>query len=98
MKNILSITLAVLFLAACGQKETDKAAKLADLKEQRAKLDAEISALEKEVGTLPGAAQRIKTVSIQELKTETFNHFIDLQGKVEAEESVPATAKMPGSW
>lgn len=97
MKNILSITLAVLFFAACGQKETDKAAKLADLKEQRAKLDAEITALEKEVGTQPGAAQRIKTVSIQELKTETFNHFINLQGKVEAEESVPATAKMPGS-
>lgn len=97
MKNILSITLAVLFFAACGQKETNKAAKLADLKEQRAKLDAEITALEKEIGTLPGAAQRIKTVSIQELKTETFSHFIDLQGKVEAEESVPATAKMPGS-
>ncbi len=96
MKHILSITLAVLFLAACGQNQDDKAAQLASLKEQRAKIDAQITVLEKEIGPLEGAAQRTKMVTLQELKTEIFSHFIDLQGKVVAEESVPATAKMSG--
>jgi RND family efflux transporter MFP subunit len=96
MKNILSVVLAVVLFAACGPKENDKAAQLQALKDQRAQIDAQIAALEKEVGPQEGAEKRIKTVTLQELQPTVFQHFIDLQGKVEAEESVPATAKMPG--
>ena len=103
MKNknllqILAFGLGVALLAACGGGEApDKAAQLAQLKEQRAKLDAEIAALEKEVGVAMGVTQRIKTVGLSEVTTGVFRHFIDLQGKVDAEENVPVTTKMPGT-
>jgi membrane fusion protein, multidrug efflux system len=94
MKNILLLSIAF-FIAACGSKE-DPAAKLAQLKDQKAKIEAEIATLEKEIGKT-GGAPRIKTVGLTELNSSAFRHYIDLQGKIEAEESVMATAKMPGS-
>jgi len=95
MKN-LAYLLFLPFLAACGGGATDPAAQLSALKEKRAQLDVEIAALEAQVGKSEGAA-KVKSVALSEVKTELFQHFIDLQGKIEAEESVMVTAKMPGS-
>src|SRR5690606_4859946 len=36
-------------------------------------------------------------VALTEVAPAEFKHYIDLQGKVEAEESVMATAQMPGT-
>ncbi len=94
--QILSLALVAALLSACGGKSPDKAAKLAELKDQKAKIEAEIAVLEKEAGN-SGSAQRIRTVGISELTTGMFRHYIDLQGKVDAEENVPATAKMAGT-
>lgn len=99
-KNLLQIFvfgMVVVTLSACGGEAPDKAAQLAQLKEQRAKLDAEIAALEKEVGTAVGVSQRIKTISLSEITTGLFRHYIDLQGKVDADENVPVTTKIPGT-
>ena len=86
----------LLFLLACGNQPKDPAAQLAQLKEQKAQIEAQIAQLEKETGA--GATeQRIRTVGLTELKPQVFRHYIDLQGKIEAEESVQATAKMPGA-
>lgn len=95
MKNLVYL-LFIPFLASCGGGAKDPAAQLSALKEKRAQLDIEIAALEAQVGKVAGAA-KVKSVAISEVKTELFQHFIDLQGKVEAEESVTVTAKMPGS-
>jgi RND family efflux transporter MFP subunit len=84
-------------IAACGGGAPDKVAQLASLKDQKAKIEAEIAALEKEVGAANGAEKRVRTVSLTELNTSVFRHYIDLQGKVDAEENVPVTAKMPGT-
>lgn len=86
----------LLFLLACGNQPKDPAAQLAKLKEQKAQIEAQITQLEKEAG-VGAAEQRIRTVGLTELKPQIFRHFIDLQGKIEAEESVQATAKMPGA-
>ena len=91
----ITLTLLVVLLAACG-KPQDKNAELASLKDQKSKLEAQIAALEKEVGATPGAAQRTKTVGLTEVTTAPFRHYIDLQGKVDAKDNVPVTAKMPG--
>ena len=88
---------AALLISACG-KPKDKAAELADLKSQRVQLDAQIGQLEKEIGaTTKGPGQRVHTVGLTEIQPGPFRHFIDLQGKVDAEENVPVTAKMPGA-
>ena len=96
MKNLIYLSFIALFLAACGGGQNDPAAKLAQLKDQKAKIEAEITELEKTVASTD-KAPKMRTVSLTEVKTEAFRHFIDLQGKVDAEESVMATAKMPGS-
>lgn len=102
MKNKTLVQLSILSLVlllpfACGKKELDKTAQLAALKDQKAKIETEIASLEKEVGASVSAPQRIKTVGLSELKNVPFRHFIDLQGRVDADENVPVTAKMPGS-
>ncbi len=102
MKNTTLVSLSIagfmaVLLAACGQQPKDKPAELAALKDQKAKLEAQIIQLEKEIGAAAGPTQRIRTVALSELKTEPFRHFIDLQGKVDAEENVPVTSKMPGA-
>jgi RND family efflux transporter MFP subunit len=83
------------FLAACAQAPEDPAARLAALKDQKAKIEAEISSLERELGTT--TEQRLRTIAVSEIKAAPFSHYIDLQGRVDADESVVATSKMPGA-
>lgn len=103
MKNITLVSLslytfAAVLLAACGgQQPKDKSAQLAALKDKKAQLEAQIAQLEKEVGSAAGAPQRLHTVGLTELQSQPFRHYIDLQGRVDAEDNVPVTAKMPGT-
>lgn len=83
------------FLIACSAPSEDPAARLASLKDQKAKLDAEIAQLEQELGT--STEQRFRTVALTTLEADTFSHYIDLQGRVDADESVVATSKIPGA-
>ena len=86
--NYLSIGLLVL-AAACGGGDSSIEAKqksLASLKKQALDLNAQIVALEKEVEKAGGAsAAKAILVGIDTIQTETFTHYIELQGKVESE-------------
>ena len=93
-----SIALVIVLLASCGGGGSkDPATELASLKDQKAKLDTRIAELEKQVSETNPAAKRVKIVGLSEITLAPFRHYIDLQGKVDANESVMATAKMPGS-
>lgn len=94
IKLELLLPLVVVFAACGGGPAKDPAAQLAALKDQKAQLEAQIVELEKQVAP---PAKKVKVVSLSQIKTEPFRHYIDLQGKVDAEESVMVTAKMPGS-
>ena len=84
----LSIGLLVL-AAACGGGDNTIEAKqktLAGLKKQALELNAQIVALEKDVEKAGGAsAAKAILVGIDTIQTETFTHYIELQGKVESE-------------
>lgn len=95
--QFLTLGLALALLSACGSKPLDKAGRLAELKDQKAKIETEIAALEKELGSTDGTEKRVRTVGITEMTPGVFRHYIDLQGKIDAEENVPVTAKMPGA-
>jgi membrane fusion protein, multidrug efflux system len=86
--NYLSIGLLVL-AAACGGGDSSIEAKqksLASLKKQALDLNAQIVALEKEVEKAGGASSaKAILVGIDTIQTETFTHYIELQGKVESE-------------
>ena len=94
--SLVTIGLSILLLSACGGPN-DPAAQLAALKDQKAQIENQISTLEKQLGTANGPAMRIKTIGVSEVTTGMFRHYIDLQGKVDADESVTATSKMPGA-
>jgi len=84
----LSIGLVIL-ASACGSGDNTIEAKqksLASLKKQALELNAKIVALEKEVEKAGGAsAAKAILVGIDTIQSETFTHYIELQGKVESE-------------
>ncbi|MFN0215857.1 MAG: efflux RND transporter periplasmic adaptor subunit [Saprospiraceae bacterium] len=92
-----SASLILFLLSSCGGGPKDPAAELAALKDQKAKLEAQIAELEKQQNTAAPTEKRVRTVGISEIKLAPFRHYIDLQGKVDADQSVMATAKMPGA-
>ncbi|MBC7651459.1 MAG: efflux RND transporter periplasmic adaptor subunit, partial [Deinococcales bacterium] len=64
-----------------------KKAELADLKKQQNKVTAGIASLEAEIAKLDPAsvkAAQTKLVTIAPIVAESFTHYIDLQGKIEA--------------
>ena len=91
----ITLTLAIVLLSACGAKK-DPASELASLKDEKSKIEAQIADLEKQVGPTQPATQRVKTVGLTEVNSGAFRHYIDLQGRVDAKDNVPVTAKVPG--
>ena len=98
MKKITQISIAVLtmfLIASCGNSKKDGAAQVNDkkaaiekLKADRTKTDEEIKKLQVELEKLDSNsanAAKIKLVGIAIVTTQDFKHYIDLQGKVDAE-------------
>jgi len=98
MKRITTATgalvLAAFFLASCGAGAKEKKgdtgdmkAKLEKLKKEKNKLDADIRKLEDQIAKAdPKAAQQAqKLVSVDTIRIQDFSHYIELQGKIDAE-------------
>ena len=99
MQKILNITLAasvVLLLAACGSSSKEKKGEAADLKVKLEKLkkeknglDAQIRQVEEQLAKAdPSSVQTQKLVSVDTLRIQDFAHFIELQGKIDADNVV----------
>jgi RND family efflux transporter MFP subunit len=94
MKHILVILLTGILLASCGSAKkddagdlSDKKAKLQKLKNEQKDLAAEITALEATIAKADPSAvtANAKLVTVMSLSNQDFNHFIELQGRIEAE-------------
>lgn len=94
MKKLLFIAVT-LFLASCGEKPTDKKAELEALKKERAELNAKIEKLESELGTVADAND-VKDVSLLQLTESNFENYLEVQGKIDAEENVQVNPEAPG--
>ncbi len=92
MKKIIYLTIIVL-IAACG-KPKDKKAELAELKKERTELDKKIMVLEKEVGVK--TTQTVTDVAVQEIVPATFKNYLEVQGRVDAEQNVQVNPETPG--
>ena len=102
--NILLITAMTILLAACGgEKKDDLAGKkeeLAKLKTEQAENEKKIKALESEITKLDpkkATEAKVKPVSIDTLNPETFRHYVELQGTVDAKNNVMVTPKSGGA-
>ena len=81
----------IFFSCGNGKNEnkslTDKKARLEELKKQQSVLAVDIKKLEDEIAELDTtAASKGKLVSVQPVVVEDFVHYIDLQGKIDADQ------------
>lgn len=99
MNKTLILAAMMLVAAACGTKAPDKKAQLAALKKQREELNARISSLEGELKndtTSGGEDQKFTNVVVTPAETAVFNHFLEVQGKVDGEDNIAVSAQTPG--
>lgn len=94
MKKLILICSAI-FLISCGSKTTDKKAELENLKKERVTLNLRITALESEVGNT-SAAQEARNVSILEVNQTSFSNYLEVQGKIDAEDNVRVSSEAQG--
>jgi membrane fusion protein (multidrug efflux system) len=93
MKKLIYIPV-LLLLAACSNKPKDKNAELADLKKQQAEINSKITTLEAQVGT---KETKVTEVSVLTLQPGSFVNYVQIQGKVDAEDNVVAYPQVPGT-
>jgi membrane fusion protein (multidrug efflux system) len=92
--NVLFIT-ATLTIASCGSKTegggslAEKKAAIEKLKKEQSAIGDKITALEKELTLLDTSSTKedvAKLVGVSAVITQNFAHYIDLQGRVDADE------------
>ena len=93
MYKITTVVLIMVIAMACGSssspaKKDDKKTELKKLKEEQTKLNEKIRKMEDELAktdTSAAAQANAKLVEIKPIASNKFTHYIDLQGKVDAE-------------
>ena len=108
MNNIFKISftaIVAVLLVACGAGAKDKKGdtgdmkvKLEKLKKEKSLLDADIRKLEEQLAKAdPKGAQQVqKLVAVDTLRINDFAHYIELQGKVDAEGIAYVAPSGPG--
>ncbi len=101
--NLLVAAFVALWLGACGQKTDEapktpeeKKLKLSEYKKELAALQAKITLLETDLQKSGAVASTLRVVELMALAPETFSHFIEVQGNIDAEQNVLVMPEMPG--
>lgn len=95
-KTIILIPTLTLLLVACGSGGGDKRAELEALKKQESELQGKIAKLEEELAKSDSSA-KVTSVSVETVKAQSFKNYIDVQGRVDADENVSLSSEMPGT-
>ena len=90
-----SLTAAALLLSACGGKQPED---LAGLKSKQAELKTQLAEIGAKIAKLEGDSGKKSTlVEAAPVKADIFRSYINVQGRVDAEESVSLSSQMPGT-
>lgn len=98
-KNIIMSALLALLLVACGGASVDKnKAELDKLKKEREAIDKKITALEELIAKTDTTKKDAATdVVVMPIQPSIFKSYIEVQGRVDADESVNLSSEMPGT-
>lgn len=92
---IIPVLSTSLFLASCGGGGTES---LTDLKAKQAELKTQLSEISSKISKLEGdSAKKFTLVEAATLTPTIFKTYINVQGRVDAEESVSLSSEMPGT-
>lgn len=97
--SFAAAVIAALILTACGGGSTDKKAELDKLRAQKADIENKIAALEDAVAksdTTHSATKKEEVVA-KPLAPEVFKTYIEVQGRVDADENVSLSSEVPGT-
>ena len=101
--TLLTAAFTIFLLAACGGGNDDslagKQAELAKLKSEQSELNLKIKALETEVAKLDTTNKRedrAKAVTVSPVTSQNFQHYVEVQGTVDAKNSVMVSPKSGG--
>ncbi|HYJ62849.1 MAG TPA: efflux RND transporter periplasmic adaptor subunit [Parafilimonas sp.] len=104
--NIIPVILFAMLASCSGKTDTSangnadlaqKKAKLEQLKKQQDDLNKQIISLQDEIIKQDPSAnpEKAKLVAVEKLSTDNFQHYIDLQGKVDAQNIAYVTSRNP---
>lgn len=98
--KLIAVTLGIALVAcSAASPESDKKAELEKLKKEQAELNDKIAKLEAEIAKENPTEAKVKAkeVDVTELKPHVFNHYIQTQGAVEAEDNILVSARSMGT-
>ncbi|MBL7921629.1 MAG: efflux RND transporter periplasmic adaptor subunit [Bacteroidia bacterium] len=96
MKNSILILVMVALISACGGG--DKKAELEKLKKQKTELETKIASIEEELAKTD-TTKKEKAMEVVALPVEAkvFKTYIEIQGRIDADENVALSSEMPGT-
>ena len=96
LSKTLVLAVLVIFAAACGNT-VDKKAQLASMVKERDALNEKIKTLEAELKVNDSTSEKKMThVLITPAEIAEFNHYLEVQGKVDGEDNIAVSAQMAG--
>lgn len=95
MKNYIILIIISALFVACGTP--DKKAELEKLRTQKAAIETKIIALEEELAKLDTTKEKLVDVIATPLASQSFKTYIEVQGRIDADESVSLSSEMPGT-
>jgi membrane fusion protein, multidrug efflux system len=104
MYKLTAVAALIVFAVACGggnatEPANDKKAQLDKLRQQQAQINEQVRSLEQELAktdTLVANKLNAKLVVITPIATKNFTHYIELQGKIDAENIAYVTPRGQG--
>ncbi len=98
MKNFIYTIAIALFLTSCGGKETgNKQEQLDSLLKEQIALNEKVHELKSELKAESGDNTGTKLVVYQQIKPAAFKHFVEVQAKVDGDESVTVSPRSAGT-
>ncbi len=92
---LIPIIASSFLLASCGANKNEN---VADLKSKQAALKTELAEISAKIAKLEGdSGKKFVLVEAAPISTTVFKTYINVQGRVDAEESVSLSSEMPGT-
>ncbi len=95
MKNKFLYIVIASVVVACSSP--DKKAELEKLRSQKAELETRIATLEEDLAKSDTTKQKLVDVIAMPLTAQPFKTYIEVQGRIDADENVSLSTEMPGT-